>query len=165
MFQNTKNPDDYRSFFLLRAKNKYIFKQCYRSIIRTTESFFNSNPFKFSKFVRKNRSSQYIPKMINLNGVASVNINGVASHFLNISIQNIITFFRLPVCSTMFLVIFSLICLRPHGLFGIFYTLCVPRFVFLFGFFFVKALTLVSTLRYLTSALKRQFLNRITYLM
>jgi len=81
IFKNTKNPDDYQSFFLLRAQYKYMSKQFYRSFIRTTESTFNSNPSKFWEFVRKNRSSQSIPKTVKLNGAASKNINDVASLF------------------------------------------------------------------------------------
>lgn len=81
VFQNTKNPDDYRSFSVLRAQYKYMSKQCYRSFIKTTESCFNLNPSKSWEFIRKNRSSQSISKTVKSNGVASVNINDFASRF------------------------------------------------------------------------------------
>jgi len=57
VFQNTKNPDDNQSFSILRAQYKYMSKQCYRSLITTIKSYFNSNPSKFWEFIKKNRSN------------------------------------------------------------------------------------------------------------
>jgi len=81
IFKTTRNPLDYRKFSLLRAKYKFISKQCYRKFIESTETNFCTNPNKFWNFVRKNRSHHDIPKTVNLNGVTSTNCIEVSNLF------------------------------------------------------------------------------------
>lgn len=81
LYKNSLNPDDYRTFSLLRARYKYMSKKCYRLFIKNTETAFCSNPSKFWDFVRKNRSNSSIPKVVKLNGINSSNNEDVTNLF------------------------------------------------------------------------------------
>lgn len=81
VFKTTRNTLDYRKISLLRAKYKFISKQCYRKFIESTETNFCTNPNKFWNFVRKNRSHHGIHKTVNLDGVSSTNCFEVSNLF------------------------------------------------------------------------------------
>lgn len=72
---------DYKHFSLLRAKFKFLSKQCYRYFISRTESSLQRNPRYFWTFVRKNRSSPSIPSSVSLDGVQSNNHFDTANLF------------------------------------------------------------------------------------
>ena len=61
------NPLDYREFSLLRSKYKLMSKNCYKKFIERTESQLCANPKVFWKFLKRNKSSNDIPKTVLFN--------------------------------------------------------------------------------------------------
>jgi len=81
IFKCTNNSNDYWNFSFLRAKYKYLSKQCYKKFISFTEETFCANTSKFWDFVRKSKSGQSIPMTVTLNGLTSKNNNDVVDFF------------------------------------------------------------------------------------
>ncbi|XP_060871373.1 uncharacterized protein LOC132945618 [Metopolophium dirhodum] len=81
IFKCSNNSNDYQNFSFLRAKYKYLSKQCYKKFISSTKETFCANPSKFWDFVRKNKSGQSTPMTVTLNGLTSKNNNEVVYFF------------------------------------------------------------------------------------
>jgi len=80
-FKSSQLLSDYNHFSLLRAKFKFISKQCYRNFVSRTESSLLHNPQYFWSFIRKNRSSQSIPSSVTLHGIQSTSHSDTANLF------------------------------------------------------------------------------------
>ncbi|KAL4104718.1 hypothetical protein QTP88_020000 [Uroleucon formosanum] len=80
-FKSSQLLTDYKHFSLLRAKFKFISKQCYRNFVSRTESSLLHNPKYFWSFIRKNRSSQSIPSCVSLHGKQSTSLPDTANLF------------------------------------------------------------------------------------
>lgn len=88
IFKSSFDPLDYRAFSLIRAKCKYLSRQCHRDFVKRTENSLIKNPNKFWDFIRKNRSDYTVPKSLSLNGVLSSSeqesVNQFATHFSSV---------------------------------------------------------------------------------
>lgn len=80
-FKSTANISDYRVFSLLRARFKYESKKCMRSYIHRSEASLINNPTNFWKFVNRHRSTNDIPKVLELNGRLSTDEQDAANLF------------------------------------------------------------------------------------
>jgi len=80
-FNASRHPNDYCAFSLLRSKYKQISKNCYKKFIDCTELQFFVNPKNFWKFIRKNKSTKDIPKIVHLDGVFSTDNHEVSDFF------------------------------------------------------------------------------------
>jgi hypothetical protein len=81
IFKSLLNPFDYREFSLLRSKYKPMSKNCYKKLIERTESQLCANPKVFWKFIKKNKSSNDIPKTVHFNGVINSSDKEVSDLF------------------------------------------------------------------------------------
>lgn len=81
IFKSSRNPLDYREFSLLRSKYKLMSKNCYKKFIERTEFQLCANPKVFWKFIKKNKSSNDIPKTVHFNDITSSNDKEVSDLF------------------------------------------------------------------------------------
>jgi hypothetical protein len=82
-FKSSQLLSDYKHFSLLRAKFKFISKQCFRNFVSRLESSLLRNP-RYLSFIRKNCSSPSIPTCVILHGTQSKTpdtANLFATHF------------------------------------------------------------------------------------
>lgn len=81
IFKSSRNPLKYCEFSLLHSKYKLISKICYKKFIERTESQICANLKVFWKFIKKNKSSNGIPKTVHFNDITSSNDKEVSDLF------------------------------------------------------------------------------------
>lgn len=95
-YKSSLSLNDYRHFSLYRTQYTFLSKKCHREFIARSKFHLKQNPRSFWKFMRKHRSSSFIPASMLHEGITSTNSLQTANLF-----------------SSYFSSVFSLVSLTP----------------------------------------------------